>query len=208
MRQRHNPDAVKLVVLGGASEGLERGLTHALSVGADPLCDLQLVDRGISRRHAEFWLREGRVWVRDLGSRNGTFLHGVRVTEAELTLGSVVQLGETAIGVYPRWHIREVDPSERQRFGLLCGRSLAMRNVFAILERVAPSSATVLVEGESGTGKELVARSLHEASPRAQKPYVVFDCTTVTKELAESELFGHVKGAFSGAVADRDGAFR
>ena len=207
-RPRDTPDAVKLVVLGGASEGLERGLTHALSVGADPRCDLQLGDRGISRRHAEFCLRDGRVWVRDLGSRNGTFLHGVRVTEAELSLGSVVQLGETALGVYPRWHIREVDPSERQRFGQLCGRSLAMRHVFAILERVAPSSATVLVEGESGTGKELVARSLHEASPRAHKPYVVFDCTTVTKELAESELFGHVKGAFSGAVADRDGAFR
>jgi len=208
MRQRQSSDAVKVVVLGGASEGLERALTQRLSVGADPRCDLQLVDRGISRKHAEFLLRDGRVWVRDLGSRNGTFLHGVRVTEAELQLGSVVQIGETALGVYPRWHIREVDPSEHQRFGLVCGRSLSMRNMFAILERVAPSNATVLVEGESGTGKELVARSLHEASPRARQPYVVFDCTTVTKELAESELFGHVRGAFSGAVADRDGAFR
>jgi transcriptional regulator with GAF, ATPase, and Fis domain len=207
-RQRHLDDAVKLLVLSGASEGLERGLSSIMTVGADPRCDLCLRDRGISRNHAEFRLKDGRVWVRDLGSRNGTVLNGVHVTEAALQLGSVVQLGEISVGLYPRWHIREVDPSEATRFGHLYGASLAMRQVFAILERVAGTQATVLIEGESGTGKELVARSLHEASDRARKPYVVFDCTTVTKELAESELFGHVKGAFSGAVADRDGAFR
>jgi transcriptional regulator with GAF, ATPase, and Fis domain len=206
--RRQTPDAVKLVVLSGASEGLERGLSSTLTLGADPICDLTLRDRGVSRRHAEFRLQEGRVWVRDLGSRNGTILSGVRVTEAELSLGSVVQLGEIAVGLFPRWHIREVDPSPADHFGHLYGVSLAMRSVFAILERVASSNATVLIEGESGTGKELAARSLHEASERARKPYVVFDCTTVTKELAESELFGHVRGAFSGAVAERDGAFR
>jgi len=208
VRQRQMNDAVKLVVLNGASEGLERGLASSLTVGADARCDLCLRDRGISRNHAEFIVREGRVWVRDLGSRNGTVLSGVHVAEAALQLGSIVQLGEISIGLYPRWHIREVDPSTATQFGLLHGASLAMRNVFALLERVAGSNATVLVEGESGTGKEMVARSLHEASARSRKPYVVFDCTTVTKELAESELFGHVKGAFSGAIADRDGAFR
>jgi len=207
-RQRQAGEAVKLVVLNGVSEGLERSLTSSLEVGADPRCDLHLRDRGISRRHAEFRLQDGRVWVRDLGSRNGTLLSGVQIAEAALQLGSIVQLGEISIALYPRWHIREVDPSAATHFGHLHGASLAMRNVFAILERVASSSATVLIEGESGTGKELAARSLHEASARAKKPYVVFDCTTVTKELAESELFGHVKGAFSGAVSDRDGAFQ
>jgi transcriptional regulator with GAF, ATPase, and Fis domain len=208
VRNRQLGDAVKLVVLGGPSEGLERALTGSLSVGADPGSDLCLRDRGVSRNHAEFRLRDGRVWVRDLGSRNGTRLDGVRVTEAELQLGAVVLLGETPLALYPRWHVREVDPSDEQHFGDLYGASLAMREVFAILERVAGSNATLLVEGESGTGKELVARSLHQASARAKQPYVVFDCTTVTKELAESELFGHVRGAFSGAVADREGAFR
>jgi DNA-binding NtrC family response regulator len=82
-----------------------------------------------------------------------------------------------------------------------------MREVFAVLERVAASNASVLIEGESGTGKELAARSVHFASPRAEQPYVVFDCTTVTRELAESELFGHRRGAFSGAISDREGAF-
>ncbi|MEY2934216.1 MAG: hypothetical protein RL033_4965, partial [Pseudomonadota bacterium] len=201
-------DAVKLVVLGGPAEGLERTLSTTLMVGADPSCDLCLPDRGVSRLHAEFSSRQGRVWVRDLGSRNGTRLDGVRVTEAELQIGSVVLLGETPLALYPRWRVREVDPSREQRFGDLYGASLAMREVFGVLERVAPSRATVLVEGESGTGKELVARSLHQASPRAKRPYVVFDCTTVTKELAESELFGHVRGAFSGATSDRNGAFR
>jgi transcriptional regulator with GAF, ATPase, and Fis domain len=207
-RHRQLADALKLVVLAGPSDGLERTLTTSLSVGADPRNDLCLRDRGVSRSHAEFRLKEGRVWVRDLGSRNGTTLDGVRVTEAELQIGSVVSLGETPVALYPRWHMREVDPSSEDHFGDLYGKSLAMREVFAILERVADSNATVLVEGESGTGKELVARSLHQASNRSRKPYVVFDCTTVTKELAESELFGHAKGAFSGAVSDRDGAFR
>ena len=207
-RQRILADAIKLVVLGGLSDGLERPLATALRIGADPRNDLCLQDRGISRMHAEFRLQDGRAWVRDLGSRNGTLLNGVRVAEAELQLGSVVLLGETPVAVYPRWRVREVDPSSQQSFGDLYGTSLAMREVFAILERVADSNATVLVEGESGTGKELVARSLHQRSARARKPYVVFDCTTVTKELAESELFGHKRGAFSGAIADRDGAFR
>jgi transcriptional regulator with GAF, ATPase, and Fis domain len=165
------------------------------------------VDRGISRRHAEFWLRDGRAWIRDLQSRNGTFLNGARVSEAELHLGAVVVLGQTPLALVPRWQVREVPPSEAHQFGHLYGASLAMREVFAVLERIAASDATVLIEGESGTGKELVARSVHEASARAGKPYVVFDCTTVTKELAESELFGHRRGAFSGAIADREGAF-
>jgi DNA-binding NtrC family response regulator len=207
-RNRQTGDAMKLVVLGGPSEGLERALSTTLTVGADPSCDLSLRDRGVSRQHAEFRLRDGRVWVRDLGSRNGTTLSGVRVTEAELQIGAVVTLGETPLALYPRWHVREVDPSTAQHFGDVYGSSLAMRQVFAILERVAGSNATVLIEGESGTGKELVARSLHHASGRARQPYVVFDCTTVTKELAESELFGHTRGAFSGAIAERDGAFR
>jgi DNA-binding NtrC family response regulator len=201
-------DAAKLIVLGGTSEGLERALTSSLTVGAEAGCDIRLGDRGISRRHAEFWMRDGQVWVRDLQSRNGTYLEGARVTEAELQLGSVVTLGQTPIGLYPRWQVREVAPSEVDHFGRLHGTSLAMREVFALLERVAASDVTVLIEGESGTGKELAARSLHDASARAQRPYVVFDCTTVSKDLAESELFGHARGAFSGAVSDREGAFR
>jgi len=200
---------VKLVVLNGDSEGLARTLGSAVSVGADATSDLVLSDRGVSRRHARFEIRsDGRVWVRDLQSRNGTFIQGTRVNEAELSLGTVVQLGETQIGLFPRWHVREVEPSSAQRFGELHGKSLASREVFAVLERVSGSDVSLLIEGESGTGKELAARSVHQASLRAKHPYAVFDCTTVPKDLAESELFGHRRGAFSGAVADRIGAFQ
>ncbi|MEZ4221567.1 MAG: sigma 54-interacting transcriptional regulator [Polyangiaceae bacterium] len=197
----------KLVVLDGAEEGIELPLNGALIVGADPAASIVLTDSTVSRRHAEFSLRAGRVLVRDLGSRNGTFLGSSRITEAELALGSVVRLGATSIGIYPGWMHREVQPGKATRFGELLGRSVRMREIFAILERVAPTDVTVLVEGESGTGKELVARSVHAASLRSERPLVVFDCAAVPRNLAESELFGHKRGAFSGAVADRAGAF-
>jgi DNA-binding NtrC family response regulator len=198
----------KLVVLTGEDEGSELPILSRVVVGTDEGAQLVLRDRRVSRRHAEFCMRGGRVMVRDLGSRNGTFVGHTRVVEASLPLGSVVQLGDTALAVHPRWYVREVKPSTARKFGELVGGSLKMREIFAILERVSGSDVTVLVEGESGTGKELAARSIHRASAQASGPYVVFDCAAVPRELAESELFGHKRGAFSGAVSDRVGTFQ
>ncbi|MCA9594054.1 MAG: sigma 54-dependent Fis family transcriptional regulator [Myxococcales bacterium] len=198
----------KLVVLDGPDEGLERALDDKLVVGADAAADLVLSDETVSRKHAEFSIENGRVHVRDLGSRNGTFLGSARVVEAEVTLGSVLRLGATPIGVHPRWHVREVQPGQHRQFGELLGESVAMRELFAMLERIAPTDVTVLVEGESGTGKELVARSIHGGSERSGAPFIVFDCGAVPVNLAESELFGHKRGAFSGAISDRAGAFQ
>src|SRR5262249_39112348 len=147
----------------------------------------------------------GAIAVKDLGSRNGTLFGGAKITEAQLPVGAVLNLGDTAVAIQPRWFVREVMASEARSFGELLGESLAMREVFAVFERIAPTDVTVLVEGESGTGKELAARSIHRASRRAAQPYVVFDCASVPSELAESELFGHKKGAFSGATQDRAG---
>jgi len=202
------PIRAKLVVLDGPNQGQERMLDAELTVGAEPSCDLVLDDAAVSRRHAVFSAQGGRILVRDLGSRNGTFLGGTRIVEAEVALGAVLRLGETPLGVHPAWQVREVQPGASRKFGELIGESVAMREIFAILERVSPSDVTVLVEGESGTGKELVARSVHQASARAGGPFVVFDCGSVPMNLAESELFGHRRGAFSGAVADRAGAFQ
>jgi len=201
------PVAAKLVVLEGPEEGLEVPLEATLEVGTAPSSSMVLTDPAVSRNHAAFAVVGGLILVRDRGSSNGTFLGGTRVVEAQVPLGAVLTLGDTQIALHPRWYVREVQPSTETRFGDLLGTSVAMREVFALLERVTPTDVSVLVEGESGTGKELVARSIHRASARSEKPYVVFDCTSIPRDLAESELFGHKQGAFSGAVADRAGAF-
>ena len=202
------PVALKAVVVAGPDEGREAPLDAALEIGTGAGCSLVLSDGAVSRRHLSITQLAGRVIVRDLGSRNGTFLGGVRLVEAEVPVGAVVTMGRTSIAIQPRWYTREVMPSTKRSFGELIGESIAMREIFAILERIAPTDVTVLVEGESGTGKELVARSIHHTSPRAPRPYVGFDCGAVPAELAESELFGHKKGAFSGAQSDREGAFQ
>jgi transcriptional regulator with GAF, ATPase, and Fis domain len=201
------PVALKVVVVAGAEEGREVALDAAVTIGSDATCDLVLTDPAVSRKHVTLALDRGGVVVRDLGSRNGTFLASAKIKEAVLPIGAVLTVGQSAIAVQPRWYVRELPPSAKRSFGEVIGESLAMREIFAILERVAPSDVTVLVEGESGTGKELVARSIHAASPRSSKPYVVFDCGAIPADLAESELFGHKRGAFSGAVSDRAGAF-
>jgi DNA-binding NtrC family response regulator len=203
------PAPAKLVVVSGPDAGLEIDLDGKVHAGTSGDNELTLGDEHVSRRHATFARVAGHVVVTDEGSLNGTFINGTRIKEAEAPLGSVVHLGRrTAVAVRPRWYAREVPPSARPAFGGLLGQSIAMREVFGILERVAPTDLTVLIEGETGTGKEVAARSIHDASPRAGGPYVVFDCGAVQPHLAESELFGHKKGAFTGAIADRAGAFQ
>jgi DNA-binding NtrC family response regulator len=206
-REPAKPVPLKVTVVSGPDEGREAAFDTAIEIGADPTCGLVLSDRSVSRRHVRVESVDGRLRVKDLGSRNGTHLGATRIHEAEIPLGTVLRLGDSSVAVHPRWYLREMTPSTAREFGDLYGESLVMREVFAVLERVAPSHVTVLLEGESGTGKELAARSIHRASPRADKPYVVFDCASVPSELAESELFGHKKGAFSGATENRQGAF-
>src|SRR5262249_14454944 len=101
----------------------------------------------------------------------------------------------------------EVPLSQEDRFGLLVGRSVAMRAAFAVLERAAPSDATILLEGDTGTGKEAAAESIHRASSRKNGPFIVVDCGAIPAELLERRLSGHDRGAFTGAVAPRGGAF-
>jgi DNA-binding NtrC family response regulator len=199
---------LKVAVTAGNEEGREVPLDRILEIGTDPSCGLVLTDPSVSRKHLLISVADDVILLKDLASRNGTVYGGARVREIEVPVGAVVQLGHTEIAIQARWYVREVQPSTARFFGDLHGESVAMREVFAVLERAAASDATVLIEGESGTGKELAARSLHGASARRAGPYVVFDCGSVPPELAESELFGHKKGAFSGAVSDRTGAFQ
>src|SRR5262249_34950804 len=144
----------------------------------------------------------------DCASTNGTFVDGVLVVEVKLSSGAIVTLGRTRIRVEIGHEPLTMTLSTRERFGEVIGASAAMRRVYAMMEGVAPTDATVLIRGETGTGKELVARALHEASKRAHGPFVTVDCGAIADNLVESELFGHVRGAFTGATADRDGLFQ
>lgn len=180
--------------------------THASVVGADATCDLVLRDPTVSRRHAEFRVSAEGMSVRDLGSRNGTFHQSSRIVEVVVPTDATIRVGKTKLqfsAVPPLL----VEPSQRIRFGGLVGESLLIREVFAVLELASPTPATVLIEGESGTGKELAARAIHDHSLLAEKPFVVIDCSATQEQLIDSQLFGHVRGAFTGAVSSRKGAF-
>jgi len=200
---------LKLVVISGPDAGrtveLPRG-EHLL--GGSSKCQIRLTDRSVSRQHLKLDVREDRVVAVDLGSRNGTTCDGRRFTELEVGPGTVLTLGNTSIKLLPRdTRERPLLLSDRDRYGQLVGRSRKMRELFTTLERLAPGGSDVLIQGETGTGKELCAEAIHHDSPRAKGPFVIVDLAGIAPSLLESELFGHVKGAFTGAHADRAGAF-
>ncbi len=198
----------RFVVTKGRDDGKEMVLQAPLvTIGTLPENSLVLTDPTVSRKHASVEETSGGYVLRDLGSTNGTFLDSVRVREGYIQAGSVIRLGQTEMVFSPLEERIENLRSSSDRFGGLIGASLPMREVFGILERVAPVDITVLIQGETGTGKELAARAVHAGSRRAAGPFVVFDCGAVAPNLIESELFGHEKGAFTDAVKSRQGAF-
>ena len=194
--------------------GPQKGQVHPLSgerpfiVGTSPEASLVLSDDTVSRLHLELSRTGAKVRARDLGSTNGCFHQGAQFGVLELPVGAVIRLGRTELWLRASDDSESLPPSDATCFGNLVGRSLAMRRVFAVLERASRTDATVLVTGETGTGKEVVAESLHRASARANGPLVVVDCSSMPAQLIESELFGHIRGAFTSAVSDRRGAFR
>jgi len=199
---------VRLTVVGGPDAGREAvGRAGVVSAGSAKDNDLVLSDDAVSRRHFELRLRPDDVRIVDLGSTNGTTVDGVRIIEAVLTPASLIRAGATAIRVTAVEEPLVIPLSSREKLGALLGRSVAMREAFAVLERVAPSDVTVLIEGETGTGKELAAEAVHTHSARAEGPFVAVDCGAIAPTLMESELFGHVRGAFTGAIGDRKGVF-
>ncbi len=175
-------------------------------IGRDAQCDLVLDDKKVSAVHCEVVATERGVIVRDLGSRNGTFLGDVRIVEVYLTARATLRCGECELRFVPATP-EAVELPEVDGFGPLVGASAAMRPIFDKLRKAAATDLTVLVLGETGTGKELVAQALHEASLRAKKPFVVVDCGSIPASLAESVLFGHERGAFTGAVDRRASPF-
>jgi len=175
-------------------------------VGRNEACDLVLDDKKVSAVHMELVATERGVRVRDLGSRNGTFVGDTRIGEVYLSKNSSITCGETVLSFGPNAP-EQVSVPEMAEFGPLVGSSAGMRAVFEKLRKAAPTELTVLVTGETGTGKELVAQAIHQASNRSNKPFVVVDCGSIPASLAESALFGHERGSFTGAIDKRISPF-
>ncbi len=178
-----------------------------VSVGSARGENVRLTDRCVSRHHCVIRVGDHGLICEDLGSTNGTYVAGRRVQSATLEPGDSLTVGETTLAIDSLAGTISEPISPNERFGPVLGRSASMRYLFALLERVASSDATILIEGETGTGKSLLAEAIHAASPRAQLPFVVVDCASLPRHLLESELFGHERGAFTGAIDHRIGLF-
>jgi transcriptional regulator with PAS, ATPase and Fis domain len=177
-----------------------------LVIGKAPDVDIRLNDPTVSKRHAEIRRTPSGVQLIDLGSRNGTKVNSIAVHGALLDGGVTLVLGRTKLR-FESEQPRKPTGEGPTQFGGALGRSPSMRRVFGLLERIAPTDLTITILGETGTGKDVLARAVHDASPRSGGPFAVFDCGAVAPTLIESQLFGHQKGAFTGAVENRQGAF-
>ena len=200
--------SAKLVI----TKGLDAGRTATIDqptfvIGTGQSADVRLNDPAVSREHVRVSLLANGVRVRDEGSKNGTWLGGVRVRDVILSADASLVVGGTTIAITIEADSIELQLSPNDRFGDAIGGSAVMRNLFAMLEKVAPTELTVLLEGESGTGKDVLTRALHARSARAAEPLVVVDCGAIPPSLVESELFGHERGAFTGADRARKGVF-
>lgn len=187
----------------GATFVLDATKPTRVLVGQGPSCDLRLVDRKVSRRHAAIELAGSAVRLTDEGSTNGTWVNGVSIMEALLHGGEQVGLGDDVIHVQ-RIVDRPVSPGATS-FGAVLGASREMQRLYGLCQRLAASIIPVVIEGETGTGKEALAEALHAAGPRANGPFVVLDCTAVPATMMEAELFGHERGAFTGAIGKHAG---
>jgi two-component system response regulator HydG len=198
-------------VVEGADQGqrllLDTSLPARVLVGTSPTCELHLTDRQVSRRHASLEIVDGRLRILDLESTNGTFVDHVPIVGAYLEGAEFIRMGSTTLRIDRGPSKPAAALPTTSRFGRMLGGSESMRRIYPLCERLAASMFPVIIEGETGTGKEVLAESLHEEGPRAQGPFIVFDCTAVPPTLVESELFGHERGAYTGAVANRKGVF-
>lgn len=214
LNQRDLPPQTVPVFSLTVMEGPDKGATVTLDgtgpsrvyLGKSPVCHLKLTDPKVSRRHLAVDVVNHRVRVTDLDSKNGTTVSGLAITQALLRGGEFIRMGDTQVRV-DALTPTAVTVSTVTNFGLVVGSSPEMRRIYPLCERLAASDVPLVIEGETGTGKEALAESLHEASARAGEPFIVFDCTAVPPNLMEAALFGHERGAFTGAVSTQKGVF-
>ena len=197
-----------LAVTSGSDEGTRVSIDKPIiRIGASARCDLVLDDPTVSRVHCEIRQIGDRYLLVDRDSTNGTFARDLQVLQVWLEPGLEFNAGETTIRFQPVSEEVRIDPVDSGSFGDILGNSRPMREIYGLLAKLAPSELSLVVEGETGTGKELVARAIHDHSLRSEGPFVVFDCSAFPHNLLESELFGHERGAFSGAIRTHRGVF-
>jgi DNA-binding NtrC family response regulator len=205
---RPNASIPRLTAVSGPGSGRAFAMARTLAtVGRHATNDLVLEDPRISGVHLELRRVGDRVHARDASTTNGTWIGPHRVFEIELAAGGELLVGSTLLRLDIDEGAAPAALSPGDSFGELVGHSNEMRELFATLERISPKELTVLVQGETGTGKEEVARAIHARSARRSAPFVVIDATALPESLAESLLFGHEKGAFTGADQRRMGLF-
>jgi DNA-binding NtrC family response regulator len=198
----------RVTAIAGPSRGaMWTEAAERCAIGSHRSNDLVLDDPTVSRFHCELAIVDDVVRVRDLDSRNGTVAGAIAIADATVRAGVVLALGHSEVRIDVDAETAELPASEQPAFGALVGDSAVMRELFAQLEKVAATDATVLLAGETGTGKEGAAEAIHDAGKRAGKPFVVVDCGAIPANLLEAELFGHEPGAFTGATERRVGAF-
>jgi len=177
-------------------------------LGTADSADIVMRDRTVSAEHCALVPKPGGVGISDLGSTNGTFVGGARIKEARAGAGTVISVGRSTLVLGPANDTTAADADDdAPPLPGIAGVSVTMRRLAAVVRRLARSGHPVLVAGETGTGKELIARALHTEGPRKDQPFVVINVAALPRELVESELFGHERGAFTGAVTRRAGAF-
>jgi DNA-binding NtrC family response regulator len=194
-----------LVLVNTDGAGQSYPLGSALKIGKAPDNDVVIDHPTVSRNHLVVRRQGDQFLVQDLGSTNGTFIDGAQVREAYLRAGALLEVGDVQLRFQPQVKQLELSPANEDKLGDLVGRSVPMRKIFALIEKIAPTDSTLLLVGETGCGKGAASKTIHKLSPRAQGPLIVFDCASVSDSLIESELFGHEKGAFTGAVNQRIG---
>jgi transcriptional regulator with PAS, ATPase and Fis domain len=197
----------RIAVVSGPDRGLERVIESGTTlVGTHPNNDVVLTDDTVSRYHLELQALRDGLKVKDLGSTNGTFHGDTRVDTITVQGATRLRIGRhTGLDIMPNETSVKLEQYVEDRLGKVVGISPVMRTLFALLQRVAPTDATVLLEGETGTGKEAIAEAVHALSSRANATFTVVDCAAIPSNLIGSELFGHVKGSFTGAHSDKDG---
>ncbi len=197
----------RLRVVAGPDAGRDHLLDEGTTmVGTHADNDVVLTDNTVSRYHLEVRVRSDGILVKDLDTTNGTRHGGTKLGQVVLTGPARLRLGKhTEVEVAPDEHEVPLDDYPGDRYGRVIGSVPAMRRLFALLARVAPTDATVLLAGETGTGKEAIAEAVHQGSRRAAGPFIVVDCGSIPHELIASELFGHARGSYTGATSDKRG---